>query len=264
MIKNKYIKELTLTKLLRKEDKGIEVKRVQEWLNLWRYIDIDWFYRVTMDGDFGPQTESVVKQFQARKRISVDGIVGDQTYSRLTKPMFNAYSRIDNEIDLRNLIVKYAEQHLAAVPREFDSNKGPWVRAYMDGHEGKDWPWCMGFVQTITDQACSTLNKTYTDYMPRTYGCDAVGKYGIENGKLLRNSEIRQNPGLIEHGDVFLNVKKKDVDWVHTGFIVRQEGDWIHTIEGNTNDEGSREGFEVCRRMRNFKTHVIDVFKIVL
>lgn len=36
----------------------------------------------------------------------------------------------------------------------------------------------------------------------------------------------------------------------HTGFIERIEGDTLHTIEGNTNDTGSREGYEVCRRTR--------------
>ena len=36
----------------------------------------------------------------------------------------------------------------------------------------------------------------------------------------------------------------------HTGFIEKIEGDTLHTIEGNTNDTGSREGYEVCRRTR--------------
>ena len=36
----------------------------------------------------------------------------------------------------------------------------------------------------------------------------------------------------------------------HTGFVEKVEGNVIHTIEGNTNDTGSREGYEVCRRTR--------------
>jgi hypothetical protein len=34
----------------------------------------------------------------------------------------------------------------------------------------------------------------------------------------------------------------------HTGFVEKVEGDRIFTIEGNSNDEGSREGYEVCRK----------------
>lgn len=34
----------------------------------------------------------------------------------------------------------------------------------------------------------------------------------------------------------------------HTGFVESVIGDRIMTIEGNSNDEGSREGYEVCRK----------------
>lgn len=34
----------------------------------------------------------------------------------------------------------------------------------------------------------------------------------------------------------------------HTGFVEAVEGDIIHTIEGNSNADGSREGYEVCRK----------------
>ena len=34
----------------------------------------------------------------------------------------------------------------------------------------------------------------------------------------------------------------------HTGFVSAVKGNRIETVEGNSNDEGSREGFEVCRK----------------
>lgn len=37
----------------------------------------------------------------------------------------------------------------------------------------------------------------------------------------------------------------------HTGIVEKIDGSFLHTIEGNTNDTGSREGFEVCRKIRN-------------
>lgn len=36
----------------------------------------------------------------------------------------------------------------------------------------------------------------------------------------------------------------------HTGLVERFDETYIYTIEGNTNDSGSREGYEVCRRKR--------------
>jgi hypothetical protein len=42
-------------------------------------------------------------------------------------------------------------------------------------------------------------------------------------------------------------------DWCHTGFAVAGSGTTFSTIEGNTNDDGSSNGFEVCARSRSVK-----------
>ncbi len=52
-------------------------------------------------------------------------------------------------------------------------------------------------------------------------------------------------------GTVFLN-RRVSSDWTHTGFVVEARGETFATIEGNTNDEGSREGYEVCARTRGY------------
>ena len=119
----------------------------------------------------------------------------------------------------------------------------------------------MGFVQSILDLASDSLDLKFTSIMPHTYSCDVVGEAGRANGKLIRNRALRKDPALIEPGDVFLVVNSSR-DWTHTGIIIQRKGDWIETIEGNTNDEGSREGFEVCRRLRDFMNNNIDIYKI--
>lgn len=39
----------------------------------------------------------------------------------------------------------------------------------------------------------------------------------------------------------------------HTGVVVAVDGAYVRTVEGNSNDEGGREGYEVCRRRRAIK-----------
>jgi hypothetical protein len=52
--------------------------------------------------------------------------------------------------------------------------------------------------------------------------------------------------------DPFL-FRRTDTDWVHTGLILRLAGETFQAIEGNTNDEGSREGYEVFKRVCGYR-----------
>ena len=263
MRKKHYQKELTIKKTLQKGSRGKDVRKVQEWLNLWRYVDSsNWRHAVTIDGDFGPQTESVLKAFQEYQNLPISGKVTQDAFAALSAPMDRAFKFVTDTADLRSLITTFAEQHLQNSPTELNSrNEGPWVRAYMDGHDGPEFPWCVGFVQTILDQAFSVLNLNFETVMQRTYSCDVVAELGLRNNTLIRNRKLRQEPQMVKTGDVFLVVNTPR-DWTHTGIVVGIEGDWLHTIEGNTNAGGSREGIEVRRRMRNYMKSNIDVFTI--
>lgn len=42
-------------------------------------------WKITVDGDFGPSTEAVVKAFQKEKGLAADGIVGSMTWTALWK-----------------------------------------------------------------------------------------------------------------------------------------------------------------------------------
>ena len=57
--------------LLRKGDRGPDVKKVQEAL------------KISADGIFGSHTEGAVKQFQLEQKLAVDGIVGPNTWDAL-------------------------------------------------------------------------------------------------------------------------------------------------------------------------------------
>ncbi len=51
-------------------------------------------YEIAVDGDFGPQTDGFVRDFQTEKSLIVDGIVGPQTWTALvaTTPMASGSS----------------------------------------------------------------------------------------------------------------------------------------------------------------------------
>ncbi len=62
--------------VLKRGAKSQDVRKIQRRL-------VEKGYRLGIDGDFGPRTEAVVKQFQKDKRLSADGIFGRQTYQVL-------------------------------------------------------------------------------------------------------------------------------------------------------------------------------------
>ena len=67
--------------LLRKGDAGTYVKILQAFLTAYRYN----IGNSEIDGEFGSDTESAVKQFQKNSEIEVDGIVGEDTWNKLFK-----------------------------------------------------------------------------------------------------------------------------------------------------------------------------------
>ncbi|MFA6401112.1 MAG: peptidoglycan-binding domain-containing protein [Salinivirgaceae bacterium] len=263
MIKKHYLEELNIhSKYIRLNDKGIDVKRIQEWILLWTFINKDFKVSIVRDGEFGTGTLHAVKEFQKMKNLDADGIIGNITWRALTEPMLKAFSRIDRST-LDEFVIGYAQAHLDSCSREFVPNQGPWVRAYMNGKEGSDFPWCMGFVQTVLDQAYSSRGKAFTDYLPYTLACDDLGNYGLAKNKLIRNADLKKRLNEVQPGDVFLVCKKDNpLDWTHTGFVVALNGSEIETIEGNTNEAGSREGVMVRKRTRNLSKENIDVFSV--
>lgn len=117
------------------------------------------------------------------------------------------------------------------------SNWGPDVEAYLKS-VGINFPasWCMAFVYWCvkTSGMVNPLVKTG----------------GVLNqwNKIDKKYKFKEPKA----GDVFIQDHGKGLG--HTGFVEKVQGDKIFTIEGNTNDTGSREGYEVCRRVRDIKS----------
>ena len=115
------------------------------------------------------------------------------------------------------------------------SNWGPAVEKYLKS-VGINSPsaWCMAFVYWCVNEASKEMG---------------VHNPLFKTGHVLTQWTKSKSFRIIDaprKGDIFI------MDFGggkgHTGFVTNVVGDRINTVEGNSNDEGSREGFEVCRK----------------
>lgn len=222
--------------------RGIKAQRVQEWLEIHGFgLDID--------GDYGNITKGRVADFQTKKKLNVSGKVNAKTWAELTSPMRAVLQPLSKGVNsVRAGILDYAKQHLKQRPFEVGGpNGGPWVRMYMDGNEGPDFPWCAGFVSFLMEQAAEHL-ATSTP-IKGSVSCDVLAQRAQSAGIFLSENDattVNPNPG-----SLFL-VRRVAGDWTHVGVVSSLTDGGFHTIEGNTNQAGSREGIEVRARVRGF------------
>lgn len=248
--------EYTFDADIRRGMKSKNVTFVQEWLSLNGAA-------TGIDGDFGSGTEAAVKKFQQKAKLPVTGIVNQATFEALTAPAQAALQPIKvGTKTLGGLVVAYAQQHLKQRPREAGGqNKGPWVRLYMKGKQGKEFLWCAGFVSFILRQAADTLG--VQPPVKYTFGCDELAGFGKAAGLFVPEKDVASGNAAgkaLPPGSIFL-FRKKPGDWIHTGIVTSFHDDHFETIEGNTNDGGSNEGFEVCNRSRAYtKKDFIRIF----
>jgi hypothetical protein len=86
-----------------------------------------------------------------------------------------------------------------------------------------------------------------------SYSCDSLAYQAKEAGLFVKGTDIeKENVAWPELGtsQIFL-VRQTSTDWTHTGFSFDGVGSTYSTVEGNTSDDGSAEGFEVCQRTRS-------------
>jgi hypothetical protein len=138
----------------------------------------------------------------------------------------------------KSLQVAISQLGKEEVPR--GSNWGEPVRTYLKT-VGITFPasWCMALIYWCFNEASKQLG---------------VINPLIKTGGVLNHYNKAPKFRVLspQVGDIFIMDFGNGTG--HTGIIESVEGDVIHTIEGNTNDEGSREGYEVCRRTRKKST----------
>jgi hypothetical protein len=151
-----------------------------------------------------------------------------------------------NRIALRDRALAIAQRFVGT--REVRKNSGPdidrwlsWVRLPPGN------PWCMAFVYGCYEMAATELG--VTNPFPRTGSVWGVWNTAEDLWKSDRSSQ----------GAVFIHISTENTG--HCGFILGVDGDEYLTVEGNTNDAGSREGDGVYlkRRSKDYIDGFIDI-----
>lgn len=117
-------------------------------------------------------------------------------------------------------------------------NTGKQVEKYLAAVGlGPGYSWCMAFMYWCHLQAAEAMGRKVL--MFKTGGV-------LEQWRQRKNTHRALIP---QPGDIFIMDYGKGTG--HTGIVEKVEDEVVHTIEGNTNDDGSRDGYEVCRRTRS-------------
>jgi hypothetical protein len=108
---------------------------------------------------------------------------------------------------------------------------------YSPAVPGLEWSqgqaWCATFVSWVAMKAGDA------DLFPRTASCDVAGEWFKKKGRWSEYPAIG--------AQVFFGSSS---DLNHTGIVYKYDDDFIYTVEGNTNDSGSREGDGVYLKKR--------------
>jgi len=248
-------------KASRINSKGMAVQRIQEWL---RFHNFD----TVIDADFGPATRQCVKDFQKSRGMNPSGIVNRATWEELVEPMINALEspKIEKNETVGSTIINVATQHLEQGALEIGGdNRGPWVRLYCGGNDGSEWPWCAGFVTLVFQQAYF-----YRKEKPPITGsvsCDTLAHQATMQDLFIKGDDVKKSKidwKSFGHGCLFL-LRKTEGDWIHTGIAFdgagKSEELVFTTIEGNTNEGGSRNGFKAARRTRSLSKRNYDFIR---
>lgn len=113
-------------------------------------------------------------------------------------------------------------------------NDGKAVETYLNyTYLKKGAPWCASFVSWVFGQA--GLAQPRTAWSPALFPLD--------------KQVVNPAPAIV-FGIYFENLKRI----AHCGFVEKINGNWLTTIEGNTNIQGGREGDGVYQKLRHTKT----------
>jgi cell wall-associated NlpC family hydrolase len=201
-------------------------------------------------GSFGLKTKNAVKLFQATHRdqngnpLEVDGKIGSLSwYALFPEAMIPVVDTSANALLTEALRIAATQLGIMEVPP--GSNKGPEVNEYLasTGVPPGNF-WCAAFVFWCFKRAAENLGRSN----PLVVTAHVMTHWNKTKGKKIVSADAINNPSLVKPGSIF--IMNTGGSSGHTGIIEKVEGGFIHTIEGNSNNAGSRNGIGVFRMQR--------------
>jgi hypothetical protein len=206
---------------------------------------------VEVDGIFGAETMEAIELFQVRsidthgQPLVVDGRVGPMTWAAMfgettVPPVF------DPPTPLARAVLGFAGKEVGVMEVPLGSNSGPRVNQYLESvGERAGLPWCAAFVYWCFENAAATLQ--LKNPAIRTAGAIDLWEEAARRGiQRVTTADAADCHSLVRPGMVF--VIATGGGHGHVGLVEKIEGVVLTTIEGNTNNGGSREGIGVFRR----------------
>lgn len=141
---------------------------------------------------------------------------------------------------MRTQLVRQAQSQLHVQEWPIKNNKGPGVKKYLNSVGlGEGYAWCMAFVYWCVQEVCADYK--LSNPLKKTGG--VLAQWNASKELRVMKPEV---------GDIFIMDFGKGIG--HTGIVIAVNGDVITTIEGNTNDQASREGYIVAEKKRHIQT----------
>ena len=137
-------------------------------------------------------------------------------------------------------IADIAESQIGTEEDAAHTNRGAAILKYQACTTlgGQGWPWCAAFVDWCVDESGLMRDED----RPKTPAAFDLIHWGANHGCLIL-SPSRVIP---QRGDIVVYT------FSHCGIVADVEPGYVHAVEGNTNSQGGRDGYEVAKRLRAF------------
>ncbi len=249
--------------LLKRGSKGKAVRQLQRRLIAVGIEHLSARRRLTVDGDFGPVTEDAVIEFQSQHAdargipLEVDGKVGPVTWSILfagqIPELVRAESRKNKKAQFMAAVLQVALDEVGVREDPAKPNAGKRVEEYLASIAlGPGFSWCAAFVYWCAREAATHAGRAKVPLI-RTGWTPSIWAAAKKSGNNVSPDDVISGKKKLDPGSLFvIHGKVRGTSRVkHVGIVAGSSGGMIETVEGNTDQSGTREGDGVYRGLRS-------------